>query len=719
MSEYQGDYDERIDMAKKFLKLANDADTNNRSEALEDLKFAAGDQWPVEIQNSRNLEARPCLTINKLDAYVRQVTNQQRQQRPRIKVHGMNSQSDEKVAEILTGICRHIEVNSDADHAYDNAFNYAVRCGFGYWRVTTDYVSDKTFDQDIFIEQIHNPFTVYFDPNSVLPDGSDAEMCLVTQIVSKKEFEKMYPDAETGVGFTQRGTGDSNAEWVMKEDIRIAEFWYTEHKKDTLCLLSDGTKVFKTKLPPKEELLMSGVYIVDERTTLRKQVKMIKCTAIEVLEEYDWPSKYIPIVPVYGEEFVVDNKRKKYGMVRQAKDAQRMYNFWKTAITESVALAPKAKWLLAEGQDEGHENEWAQANIKSMPVLRYKQKDIEGVAAPVPTRIQPESPPAGIMAAADGINQDMQAILGIFDPSQQLAGNMSGKALNGQQQQVDLTNFHYYDNLTRSIKHTAKIILDLVPTIYDNARVMRIIGDDGKPDLVEINKQAHDEHGVQKILNDVTVGEYDVVMDTGPGYNSKRQEAVDAMMPLLSKDPQLMNVAGDLIFRNMDFPGADVIADRLAAANPMAQIDDKSPVPPQVQMQLKQSQATIQQLQQQLQSMQLQLKNRSDIEQMRQEAETKRTLIKETNRAHDIELRDQERHRDMVLRTDTQAHDTVIKTQTQLEVERIKADLAVYLSHLDRISERESKAEAIERAIWRCNYFGLYYPKPYLWGTQG
>jgi hypothetical protein len=197
----------------------------------------------------------------------------------------------------------------------------------------------------------------------------------------------------------------------------------------------------------------------------------------------------------------------------------------------------------------------------------------------------------------------------------------------------------------------------------------------------------------------VTVGEYDVVMDTGPGYNSKRQEAVETMLPLLSADPALMNVAGDLVFRNMDFPGADVIADRLAASNPMAQIDDKSPIPPQVQMQIKQSQATIQQLQQQLQAMQLQLKNRSDVEQMRQDAETKRTLIKETNRAHDIELRDQERHRDMILRTDTQAHDTVIKTQTQLEIERMKADLAVYLSHLDRLSEREAKAEAIERAI--------------------
>ena len=699
MSENQSDFDPRIDEAKKFLKLANDADTNNRSEALEDLKFAAGDQWPVEIQNSRTLEARPCLTINKIDAYVRQVTNQQRQQRPRIKVHGMNSQSDAKVAEVLTGICRHIEVNSDADHAYDNAFNYAVRMGFGYWRVKTDYVREDSFDQEIYIEPVHNPFTVYFDPNSTLPDGSDAEKCLITQVVSKEIFRKMYPDADDGTGFTQRGTGDSNAEWVTKEDIRIAEYFYTVRKPEKLCLLSNGEKKFRSDLPSQEDMTALGLYVIDERASFKKEIKQIKCTAIEVLEEGIWASKFIPIVPVYGEEFVVENKRKKYGLVRMAKDPQRMYNFWKTALTESVALAPKAKWLLAEGQDEGHENEWAQANIKSMPVLRYKQKDIEGVPAPAPTRIQPEAPPAGIMAAADGINSDMQAVLGIFDPNQVPSGNISGKALNGQQQQIDLTNYHYYDNLTRSIKHTAKIILDLVPKIYDNARVMRIIGDDGKPDLVEINKRQTDEQGVMKILNDVTVGEYDVVMDTGPGYNSKRIEAVEMMMPLLGADPQLMNIAGDLIFRNMDFPGAEIIADRLAAANPLAQIDDKSPIPPQVQMQLAQSKQTIQQLQQQLQSMQLMLKNRADVEQLKQDAETKRTLIKETNRAHEIELKDQEKHRDMVLRTDTQAHDTVVKTQTQMEIERMKADLAVYLAHLNRLSEKEAQAEAVERAI--------------------
>jgi len=699
MADNQMEFDPRIDEAKKFLKLANEADTNNRSEALEDLKFAAGDQWPVEIQNSRSLEARPCLTINKIDAYVRQVTNQQRQQRPRIKVHGMNNQSDEKMAEIITGICRHIEVQSDADHAYDNAFNYAVRMGFGYWRVKTDYVREDSFDQEIYIEPIHNPFTVYFDPNSILPDGSDAEKCLITQVVSKEVFRKMYPGKDDGGGFTSRGTGDSNAEWVMREDIRIAEYWYTERKSDVLCMLSNGEKKFRSDLPPQEEMAERGLYVVDERPSFKKEVKQIICTGIEVLEEGKWASKYIPIVPVYGEEFIVENKRKKYGLVRMAKDPQRMYNFWKTALTESIALAPKAKWLLAEGQDEGHENEWAQANIKSMPVLRYKQKDIEGVPAPTPTRIQPEAPPLGIIAAADGINSDMQAVLGIFDPNQMPQGNISGKALNGQQQQIDLSNYHYYDNLTRSIKHTARIILDLIPKIYDNARVLRIIGDDGKPDLVNINQKTTDEQGVKKILNDVTVGEYDVVMDTGPGYNSKRIEAVNSMMPLLSADPALMNVAGDLIFRNMDFPGADVIADRLAASNPLAQIDDKSNVPPQVQMQLAQAKQSIQQLQQQLQAAQMMLKSRSDVEQMKQEAETRRLVIKETNRAQDIELRDQQKHMDIQMRTDTQAHDTIVKTQTQLEIEEIKSNLAVYLAHLDHISEREAKAEAIERAI--------------------
>ena len=698
VSEAQSDGDSRIEEAKQFLRLCSDSDSNNRSEALEDLKFAAGDQWPVEIQNSRVLEARPCLTINKLDPYVRQITNQIRQQRPRIKVHGMNNQSDAKVAEILTGISRHIEVQSNADHAYDNAVDFAVRMGWGYWRVTHDYVSDDSFDQEIYINAIDNPFTVYFDPNSVAPDGSDAEKCLITTVLSKEAFRKEYPGKDDGQGFTSRGTGDNNAEWVTKEDIRIAEYFYTERKKVKLVLLSDGTHAYQDELPSEEELMANGITIVSRRDSVKKYIRWCKVTAMEVLEEGTWAGKYIPIVPVYGQQLVVEDKRKKYGIVRMAKDPQRMYNFWQTSLTETVALAPKAKWLLAEGQDEGHENEWAQANIKTLPVLRYKQTDTEGRQAPPPQRLQPEPPPAGVMTAVQGMDRDLQSVVGIFDPSQLPQGNQSGKALQGQQQQVDMTNFHFYDNLTRSIAFTGKIILDLVPKIYDSERVMRIIGDDGKPDLVEINKRQLDEQGVETILNDVTVGQYDVVMDTGPGFNSKRSEAVEAMTTVMAADPQLMQVAGDLLFRNMDFPGAEVIADRLAAANPLAQIDDKSDIPPQVQMQLAQSKQTIQQLQQQIQMMQLDIKHGTSTKQMQEQAETQRELMRQTAKAHNTETMAEVKVNDQNTRA--------ITSQNKVEIEAI---MELLLHHMDtkrlekeiqaRNEEQYSYANAADQSI--------------------
>jgi hypothetical protein len=662
--------DPRIADAMKFLRLTTDADQSNRSEALEDLKFASGDQWPTEIQNSRNLEARPCLTINKIDPYIRQVTNQQRQARPRIKVHGTNTSSNEKLAEILTGVIRHIEVNSDADQAYDTAFDYSVRMGWGYFRVITDYIRDDSFDQEIYIRPIDNPFTVYFDPNSILPDGSDADRCLITTVIEKKIFQEMYPDADLG-SFTYRGTGDDSAEWIMKDDIRIAEYFYTERKAAKLVQLSDGTSVYKDELPDQAILAMAGITIVSERESMRKQIKWCKLTAMEVLEESDWPGKYIPIVPVYGQQLVIESKRKKYGLVRNAKDPQRMLNFWQTSITESVALAPKAKWLMAEGQDEGHEMEWASANIKSSPVLRYKQKDIEGVPAQPPTRLQPEPPPAGILAASASINNDLQAVLGIFDPNQMPSGNLSGKAINGQQQQIDLTNFHYFDNLTRSIRYAGKILLDLIPKIYDHERVMRIIGYDNQPELVVLNQRTVDDAGVTKILNDVTVGEYDVVMETGPGYNSKRQEAVANMMPLLAASPDLMKVAGDLIFRNMDFPGADIIADRLAASNPLANVDEKSDIPPQVQMQLAQSKQMMEQMQQQMQQMDMIIKSRADVVAMQQEGETKRKLMDVTSRAHNTETINEAKVNQNIMNSMVSQNKAELEAMTKLMLARM------------------------------------------------
>ena len=689
------DYDPIIEEAKQFLKLANDADTMNRQEALEDLKFASGgDQWPVDLQNSRNLESRPVLTINKLDGYCRQVTNQQRQQRPRIKVHATNTQEDAAEAKVVQGIIRHIEVNSNADNAYDNAYNYAVRMGWGYWRVDHRYVRDDSFDQEIFIDPIDNPFTVYLDPNSIAVDGSDQERCLITTMMPKTTFRELYPDVDE-TSFLSRGTGDTQSEWITKEDIRVAEYWYTVREPATLYQLSDGSTRFAEGKDFFDRIERAGLFVVNERKSIKRTIKWKKLTATAVLEERDWPGYYIPIVPVYGRHVVIGDKRKKFGMVRHAKDAQRMYNFWVTSLTESVALAPKAKWIMAEGQDEGHELDWAAANIKSMATLRYKQTDIDGNPAPPPQRLQPEPPPAGVMAAAQEINSDMATIIGIYDPSQQLPGNMSGKALNGQQMQVDLTNFDLYDNLTKSIAYTGKIILDLFPKIYDTERIMRIIGDDGKPDLLTINERT----AVGKVKNDVTVGQYDVVMETGPGYNSKRQEAVDAMMPLLQGNEQLFNAAADLVFRNMDFPGADTIADRLAAMNPMAQIDEHSDIPPEVQIKLKAAQGQVQQMQQQMQAMQLAMKQRQDIEQVKQDSETKRELMRVTAKAHDIELRDAERKYVAELNVHGKAQEADLKSQTQLEVEHIKAQVAMILAQIDAQQAKLANAETTERAI--------------------
>ena len=660
----------KINEAIKFWRLVNDSDSTNRAEALNDIKFAAGDQWPVEIQNSRNLESRPCLTINKIDAYIRQVTNQQRQQRPRIKVHPVNNLADYKIAQVIEGITRHIEVNSSADTAYDTAFDYAVRMGWGYWRINYKYVREDSFDQEIYIDAVENPFTVYFDPNSVRPDGSDAERCLITTVLDKKIFREMYPGANDGANFQQRSTGDDTASWVTKEDIRLAEYFYIERERAKLYLLSDGTTSFGDSDSFFQRVEAAGLTIVDERESFRKAVKWVKMTALEILEEKTWAGKYIPVVPCYGAQVIVDDKRKKYGLVRFAKDPQRMYNFWRTSMTESVALAPKAKWLLAEGQDEGHENEWAMANIKSMPVLRYKQKDIEGVPAPAPVRLQPEPPPAGIMEAAGAISADLQMVLGIIDPSQLPSGNISGKALAGQQNQVDLSNFHFYDNLTRSIAQTGRIILDLIPKIYDTQRVMRIIGSDGQPDMTTINEA----NEIGEVLNDVTVGEYDVVMDTGPGFQTKRQQAVESMMPLLTSNAELFNIAGDLVFRNMDFPGADVIADRLAAMNPMANIDEKSDIPPEAQMRLAQSEQMIQQLQQQLQAAGLEINNRAQVAQIKEEGATKRKLMDVTARAHNTETMAEVRVNDQNTRSITSQNKTEIDALVKILLARMSPD---------------------------------------------
>jgi len=690
-----------IDRAMAFFRRANDAESNNRSEAQSDLRFSHGEQWPAEIQNSRMLEQRPCLTINKLDAYIRRVANQQRQQRPRIKVQAVDSRADIKIADVISGICRHIEVNSAADTAYDNAFESALRMGWGYWRIVTDYCRPESFDQEIYIEPIANPFSVYFDPSSESPDGADQRECLISDLINKKVFEIHYPGSDTGANFTQLGTGDYMGDWITEDEVRIAEYFEVIEKSETLYMLADKTTLWEDQYTLMVEAGIPAPMVVAERSSYRKKIHWYKLTAMEILEEREWPGRWIPIIPVFGNIVILDGKKKKFGIVRHAKDPQKMYNFWRTSMTESVALAPKAKWLLAEGQDDGFEQEWMQANLSARPVLHYKQRDIQEQEAPPPQRLQPEPPPEGAMVAAMSISDDLSSVLGIVEPAQRISGNVSGKALKSEQQQSDISTFHFYDNLTRSIAHTGKVILDLAPKIYDTERTLRIIGEDGRADLVTINQKEMDEQGaVAKVINDITVGEYDVVMDTGPGYNTKRQEALEAFTQLLNSPlgEEVAKAGADLAVRVIDAPGMETLADRLAAANPLAQLDEHSDIPESAQMMIKSLQQQLQQAQGVIQAQGLEIKFKHGIEQMKQDGENKRTLINATTKAHDVESRDEVNL--LKNREDNAAwmHDTAVKAHTQISVAEIKGIVDLLSKHLDANQAKEA-ADREEREL--------------------
>ena len=679
--------------AVAFLKQSADADSTNRSAEMEDLRFSYGDQWVQQVQNQRTIDQRPWFTINETETYIRQITNQMRQQRPRIKAQGINSSSDAKIAEIITGVMRHIQEKSDADTAYDIAGEFAVRIGRGYIRMTADYVNDESMDQDIIISPVFNPFSVYWDPNSMMPDGCDAEKCLITDLIPRDEFERMYPDAEA-TQFQGRATGDVTSEWISKETIRVAEYYRIDKEKHKLIHLSDGNTFWSDEMPKMELLKKVGVSVKGDRMSWRRKVCWYKVTGVDVLEERILPGKYIPVVPVYGAHMIVDGRSYRFGVVRTAKDPQRLLNFMKTAVVEAVCMAPKAKTMLAAGMDTGFEDEWSQANVKSLPVLHYNHKTEDGEDFPPPQPLPQTPVPEGFISVAEGAHNDLQRVLGMFDPAMNAPGNQSGKALNSMQQQSDMSNFHFYDNLTRSMKHLGRIALSWIPTYYGERRVMRIIGDDGKPNMVTIN----DDQAVGKIENDLTVGEYDIVMETGPGYNSKREEGAEMIAQMIKADPQLMAQAGDLLFRNMDFPGADIIADRLAAANPLAQIDDKSDIPPQAQIMIKKLQDQLQQAGQQIQGLTIQDKLKTSVEAQKEAAKTHQIQVQEAAETERTKLKiaaELERER---IEDQTWQHDINMKAHSAQSVEEIKGVVQLLLHHLSA-KEAEKAADREEAEI--------------------
>lgn len=561
------DTDALIGEALKFYSNRASDESTNRADALDDLWFLQGSgHWPEQIKAMRQLEGRPCLTINTLPAMLHQVTNDLRQNKPGIKVHPVDDQADEETAEVMQGLIRHIEYDSNATVAYITAGSSAAACGVGYFEILTDYESEDSFDQVCQFRRIRNPFTVYMGPH-IQPDGSDMKRCMIVEDMPLVDFKAEYPKADTTVNSIGTAIGNEAPGWMAENTIRVARYFRIECSYDTLLLLEDGTTAWADEVP-------KGTPALKKRKSERRKTMVYKLTAAEILEKTEIPCNWIPVFPVYGDELDINGKVFRSGLIRHAKDPARMYDFWMTSATEEVSLRPKTPYIGAEGQFEGHEAEWGTANNRSYSYLEYKPVDLNGNLAPAPQRQSMADVPVGVLAMAQHARDNVKATMGLFDASLGARGTAkSGKQELAQQREGDTAQYHYADNLNITMRHAGRCLLWMIPRIYDTPRAIRILGEDETPDHVKINepyetgKQTEDG-GIAIAMHDLTVGKYDVTVTTGPSYTTLRQEAAESMMSFGQSWPRLMDIAGDKVVRAMDWPGADGIADRIERTIP-------------------------------------------------------------------------------------------------------------------------------------------------------
>jgi hypothetical protein len=574
--------DDIVAEAKERFELCQRATSTDRDKALEDLKFRNGDHWLPEEVRQRDIDGRPCLTVNTLPATLHRVTNDIRQNRQSIHVHPVDDQADPDVAEIIEGLCRHVEYDSGADAAYDTATEYAASVGFGYFRLITEYCDPMSFDQDMKIKRVRNPFTVYIDPSAQEADGSDMLYAFVTSKMSKFEFARQYPKATADYnGIAPAGSGGTS--WQDQDEVRVAEYYRVEFEAATLVLLSDGT----TRLATDKTAPPVGVVPQGTRPTFIRKVMWYKLTGKEVLERSEVPFDWIPVFPVYGDEVDLDGDVTRSGLIRYAKDPSRMYDYWLTSATEEIALRTKTPFIGAIGQFEGVEADWNNANTKSFSYLEYNPITVDGNLAPAPQRQPAADVPSGHIAMAGLARDNIKAVTGIYDASLGARSNeVSGIAIKSRQSQSEVSNFHIADNLGRAIRHLGRCMVSGIPRIYDTERVVRTLGLDGSADHAVINKplpapQKDEKTGaVRTVLNDVRVGKYDVVVSAGPAYSTLREEAADQMLSVGQSWPKLFEIAGDKIVKSFDWPGAEEISDRIAKTLPPGLADDKDETPP-------------------------------------------------------------------------------------------------------------------------------------------
>lgn len=584
-----------------------------REEGLEDLRFGKGEQWPSQVATQRELEGRPCLTINLQPAFIRQVVNEGRQNRPQIKVRPVDSYADPQKAKIFEGLIRHIESSSDADVAYDTGLDAAARTGMGFFMIDVDYAYDDTFDKDIMFRRIANPFSVVFDAASTAADSSDWCRCHVTELIDRPLFEKLYPNANAA-GFD----GDDMVNpWLTTDQVRLSQYYQKVEVDRKVVRLSNGMVVGADEMADPEVNAMlqaNGIQVLGERVA--KSCKIVKrlITGREVLAETEWYGSIIPVIPVFGEEINVEGRRYFHSLIHDGKDAQRELNYWNTTATELLALTPKAPWIGPKGAFKTDAQKWGTANTKTWDFIEYD-------GATPPSRMPFDGVPAGVLQQAVIAADNMKRIIGIHDAStgmygDEVSGEASGKAIRYRKHQADTSVYHFTDNLNRAIRCAGRVCIDLIPQVYSGPRIVRILGLDGKPQPVALGPEGSQPPEGFDAVYDLSVGKYDLVVEAGPSYATRREEAVESITAFIQAYPAAAPILGDMVAKMSDWPEHEEVGQRLETL-----------LPPAIQAQIKGEPAPPPEPPPEVQAMQA--KAAADIEIQRQDAVFKRDQARE------------------------------------------------------------------------------------------
>jgi len=674
--------------ARDRLQICADAEADNRKRAKEALLFREGQQWDTNVTSSVS-QNEPELTINLTDAFVKRVENNIKQQRPRGKCHPVGEGADVEIAEIINGIGRHVETRSEASVAYDTAATSALTAGWGYFRLIAEWLDPKSFYKDLRILPIRNLFTVSMDPGAIMPSGADQNWCLISIKMKRPEYKRRYPNARN-VAWNDVGRDEMRLNWEDKEEVRLAEYFRIREKEEKLYLIrgANGSELtrYRSELPRngdgkvvmqdvERKFKERGATIEGERDSVKRQVEWFRLNGLVVVERQQIPGNWIPIFRVEGNITDIDGRIIRRGMVEAMMDPARMVNYGEVAKIKRLGLAPKAPWVGAEGQFDGHE-EWDEAIRRAHSKLVYKPVTIStaqgDILLPPPTRQPPAQIEQGFSEFVQGMRSNLNAVAGMpNEPGQDQQGVVvSGRAIKRRQWLSDQSHFQYYDNLTLAIAQCWRVMVEWIPFYFSEQRMQRIIGEDSTPEMVQINQSEQvgsnpDGSPIHKVKNDLSVGRYDIVMDTGPGYETKREEGAENLIDLLRVGPLAEIIAKqgpDLVFRSIDHPYMQELADRLMASNPEGLqkiMEGLSSRARSIVQSLANENAA---LKQQLQQVQDDLKHGITKAHMA-------AVVK----AHDTELSSQ-----------TKIHDTETRSGTAIAVEEIRAAGKIIDSRIDQ-----------------------------------